>query len=368
MCGIIAAMDISQLRTITEAFVNELDLAHRGNKTSLPFITNQLPAAPIVTEGDEFLVLVVGGSIFQVARCKKQNGQIFILRKRSGENPSFSSREKFLTFVESMIPEDIRHIALNFAYPLTPLFKDGRLDGILISGTKEYAFDGLVGTVIGDAIMEHLKEKRGQEVTVSVANDTICELLSGVSRVNKPEYLACGVVGTGVNFAFFQDPTHAVNLESGNFNKFPQTKYGKIIDQHSQHPNRALFEKETSGGYLFQHMNLFAREHNLKLKITNSKELDEYSKQCDIGSDGAACRFAAELLDRSAGLIACQIAGITKFKGSDMNFIMAGSLFWKAFNYKEMVSKYVKLIIPQYSVTFIAVENCEIYGAARLIA
>ncbi|MCX7996545.1 MAG: hypothetical protein N2691_02160 [Patescibacteria group bacterium] len=361
-------MEISELRKITDAFVEELDMAQRGNKTSLPFIVNQFPDHPLVPEHDDFLVLVIGGTIFQVARCRKEHGQILILRKRAGELVAFSNKDTFLRFVEELIPDDVKYVAVNFAYPLSPLFKKNKLDGILISGTKEHTFDGLVGLVVGDTIEAYLKEKRGQVVTVSTANDTICELLSGVSKASRPEFLACGIVGTGVNFAFFMDSHHAVNLEAANFNKFPQSKYGKKIDEHSQHPNQALFEKETSGGYLFQHMNLFSEEHGLDLKLKSSKELDDYAKKCEVATEGDACAFAWELLDRSAGLVACQIAGITRYKAADMIFIMAGSLFWKAFNYKESVSKYVKILVPEYNVTFITIENCEIYGAARLVA
>lgn len=362
-------MEISELKKIQEAFTKELEDAEKGVKTSLPFIPHQLPEKALVQDGQTFFVLVVGGSIYQSAYCKKDHGQILILKKKQGTNPPFKSGEEFLQFCESHIPEDVTNVSINFAYPMAPVFRSGNLlDGKLTNGSKEYTFEGLVGKVVGEEVEKYINEKRGQKINVSVANDTVCELLSGLSNVNKPEYLACGIVGTGLNFAFFLDATHAVNLESANFDKFELSDYAKKIDQKSAEPGKALFEKETSGAYLFQHFNLFTEEKNIDQKIETTKDLDAYSVKCDIGEDGETCKFASDLLDRSAALIAAQVAGITAYKKSDMNFIMAGSLFWKAFNYKETVHRYVKQLIPEYSVTFIAVESCEIYGAAKLIA
>ena len=313
--------------------------------------------------------LAIGGSVYIKARCTKQNGQILIKRKDSGSKPSFNNEAEFFTFMNEHVPQDVKYLALNFAYPLAPVFRNGEiLDGTLMFGTKENSFTGLVGKMMGETIEEHFLAKRNQTVRVSVANDTICTLLSGMSNINNSDYLACGIVGTGINFAFFTDKTHAVNLEAANFDKFTQSKYGKMIDEASQKPGGALFEKETSGGYLFEHFNLFCKEHDLDHHMESSKELDEFSKKCDIGEDGEACKFASELLDRSAALIACQVAGIMALKKSDMNFIMTGSLFWKAFQYKETVTNYVKQLVPEHSVKFIFVDDCEIYGAAKLFA
>jgi hexokinase len=362
-------MNLDELKKIRENLTRELELNLQGEKTSFPFIINTIPDKPIVKDGDEFFILAIGGSVFIKARCTKENGQIFIKRKDSGDKPAFDNIAEFFAFINEHVPEDVKYLAINFAYPLDPVFRNGEiLDGTLMFGTKENSFTGLVGKKVGETIEEHLLEKRNQTLKVSVANDTICTLLSGMSNINNPDFLACGIVGTGINFAFFTDKTHPVNLEGANFDKFTQSKYGKMIDEVSQKPGGALFEKETSGGYLFEHFNLYCKEHNLDHHLASSKELDNFAQKCDIGEHGEACKFASELLDRSAALVACQVAGIMALKKSDMNFIMTGSLFWKAFHYKETVTKYVKQLVPEYNVKFIFVDNCEIYGAAKLLA
>ncbi len=362
-------MDISQLKTIQQNFTKELELSNGGTKTSLPYIIHQLPDKPLVQEGDTFFVLVIGGSVFQSAVCKKEQGQTIITSKKAGTNPPFKSGADFLDFCDQHIPKDIVNVALNFAYPMDPIFRNNNLlDGRLTGGSKEYTFEGLVGKVVGEEVEKYIREKQGRDIHVAVANDTICELLSGLSSVNKPEYLACGIVGTGINFAFFTDSTHAVNLESANFDKFEISNYGKMIDESSVEPGTALFEKEVSGAYLHQHFNLYTKEHGIDSTIESTKDLDEFVKKCDIGEDGEVCKFAYDLIDRAAALVAVQVAGITAYKNTDMNFIMAGSLFWKGFGFRDKVLKYVKQLLPEHSVTFLLIESCEVYGAAKLIA
>lgn len=95
-----------------------------------------------------------------------------------------------------------------------------------------------------------------------------------------------------INFALFRQKDQVVNLESGNFDKFPQTNEGKMIDKHSAFPGRQLFEKETAGSYLFQHFNIEPR-------LSSTKELDEVSLRGDL----KASRLAQSLLARSAKLV-----------------------------------------------------------------
>ena len=78
--------------------------------------------------------------------------------------------------------------------------------------------------------------------------------------------------------------------------------------------------------------------------------------------------MAQQLLERSASLVACQIAGIYQFKNQPkLTFVMEGSLFWKAWQYKAMVSDYLaKLDIPTDSLHFTHVKNSSLIGSAQL--
>ena len=72
----------------------------------------------------------------------------------------FKTEDMFLSFIDRVLDPSVDHLALNFAYPMTPLSRDGYLDGTLVSGSKEHAFDGLVGHAVGDSIERYIKDKQ----------------------------------------------------------------------------------------------------------------------------------------------------------------------------------------------------------------
>jgi hexokinase len=80
-----------------------------------------------------------------------------------------------------------------------------------------------------------------------------------------------------------------------------------------------------------------------------------------------ATAIAEKLFERSAKLVAAQIAGILLFKKRDMTFVMEGSLFYKARGYKSIVKKTVQEITKKYNATFIRVEDSGVIGAAKLV-
>ncbi|HRN96305.1 MAG TPA: hypothetical protein PLD54_02570, partial [Candidatus Levybacteria bacterium] len=194
----------------------------------------------------------------------------------------------------------------------------------------------------------------------TVANDTICLLLSGLMHYSQEELIG-GIVGTGVNFALF-DHGQAINIEAGNFDIFTPSQEATILDQMSQRPGEALFEKEVSGAYLFQHYNVQIRGNSNVQPLISTMELAKLS----IGSDESAQR-AKKILEYSASLVACQIAGILEFKKRSCVGVMEGSLFWKAHNYKTLVETYVSML-TSYSIKFEKVDDDSIVGGAMLVS
>jgi len=356
-------MDIKTLQTITKNFTKELGDAKAGRKTSLPFIVHQLASHPIVAPGETFQVLKIGGSILQKSLLVRPNGEIIIKTFEEEHLPVLTTKDVFLSVIDKNISTRASVVAINFAYPMKPVFEDGRLDGILFNGTKEHAFNGLMGQRVGKTIELYVKSKYGRDIRVAMANDTICLALAGLTR-HTAKNLSGGIVGTGMNFAVFLDETHLVNLESACFDKFPQTEEGKQIDMQSIEKGNALFEKEVSGGYLYHHFNILLNKRQIKHPaIESTHAMDKLAH----GNISGVSDLARDLFDHSASLIACQIAGITNFKKCDMTFVMEGSLFWVGWRYKQKVEEYVKILAPKYKVTFEEIKDCGIYGAAKLV-
>jgi hexokinase len=357
-------MDLGILKKVANNFKRELEMSKQGRKTSLPFIIHEIPSSSLVPEGEIFQVLAMGGSVFLNALLQKQRSHYRVIKRESKNTGLFRTKEEFLRFIEKEINPSIRFLAINFAYPLIPVFVRGRLDGILVTGSKENTFNGLAGQRVGEQIEKYILKKANRKITVSVANDTICLLLSGLTEVAERD-IAAGILGTGMNFALFLDKDHPVNLEAANFDKFPQTETGKIIDQQSANPGTALLEKEVSGAYLYKHFNILIKQQHINaLSLSTTKELDALLEN----PNSEAYPIARMLIERSAGFIGAVIAGITMYKKRDMTFVMEGSLFWSARQYRRLVKNYLLSLIPEYTVKFVKIEDSPIFGAAKLIS
>lgn len=358
-------VNLSILMKVQQDFLHELENARKKKKTSLSFLTHSLPSIPLIRTGQVFQVLAIGGSVCRKALVEKEKTGIQILHFAEKRQPVFKTRNHFLSFIARELDTRVTTLALNFAYPLQPIFHGGKLDGRLITKSKEHSFAGMIGKIVGKEIEEYLKKTQHRAVTVTVANDAVCLLLSGLANYGWDQ-LACGIVGTGVNFAFFMAKDTVVNLETANFDKFPQSEEGKEIDETSTAPGKALFEKETSGAYLYKHFNIMLQKKKLPHpQLHSTLELKKLALH-DLSTPQAL--VAKSLIERSACYVACQIAGITLFKKRDLVFIMDGSFFWDDDIYKKSVEKYLKEIIPQYEISFIKIPDSTIVGAARLVS
>ena len=357
-------MDSKTYKTITANFVQELEDAKRGKKTCFPFIRHHLSIKPKVKKGEVFQVLRIGGSIYQNALVKRIDGKIAIVKSVQKPLPVFKTKEVFLSFIDKTIDRDVEHLALNFAYPLDPVSRDGYLDGKLVFGTKEHTFTGLVGNLVGETIERHVKDKLKKTVHVALANDTVCLVLSGLTQF-RWQGLVGGIIGTGLNFAIFLDEGTIVNLEAANFDKFPQSDEGKLIDKASTRPGTALIEKEISGGYLYQHFNIRLQKEGLNFPaIKSTKEMDDVAFR-DIP---LVSLLAREVSDHSSSLVSCEIAGIAEFLKRDCVFVIEGSLFWKGWRYKENVGVTVRQLVPHYQISFVFIEESGVLGAAKLLS
>ena len=263
-----------------------------------------------------------------------------------------------------MLDKKITTLALNFGFPSLPHVINGYLDGRLLQSTKEHAFTELIGELVGKGFTSFVKEKTNRSISVSLANDTICLLLSGLTKYPL-QNLAAAIVGTGLNAAIFLDNKTLINLEAGGFDKFPLSRTGKKVDEHSLKKGLYLFEKEISGAYLYQHFNFLLSENNINHPpIASTKELHDVAMQ---NRTDKASVLAKSIFKRSATLSATILAGVANFQKKNLVFVMQGSPFWKGYLYKETVAATIQMLTP-YTVTFIDIPHSDILGAAKLVA
>lgn len=353
---------IQDLLTIKNDFVSELEGANSGAKTSLPFIVHEIPEFSIVEDKEVFQVIIIGGTYGVSAQVEKQGDTCKILSQKKITLPLLSNKESLFLLIDQLFLDETRVLVINFAFGISPFFEHGKLDGRLMVGAKGHAFRGLIDKKIGAEVEQFILEKRNKKILVSVANDTVCLLLSGLEKTTSRN-LAAGVVGSGVNFAFFLDQNKLVNLESGNFNKFPLSSEAEDIDSESASPGTYLYEKEVAGVYLYKKFNIHLRHaHMPHPAINSSEEMDQLARN----ETGEVGKLARNLMEHSAGLVACQIAAIMEFRKTDMVFVMEGSLFWKGFEYKKIVEETLEKL-TDYKAEFVEIKDSGIIGAAHLV-
>ncbi|MDO8497861.1 MAG: hypothetical protein Q7S61_04950 [bacterium] len=359
---------IEELRTIKDTFYKELVDANSGKTTSIPFLIHTLPHSSILNPDELFQTITIGGSVFKTALFQNTPNGPHLLKEQESPIPVFSTADIFFSFLLSHLYPDVSHVAINFAFPVSPVIKEEVLDGILLHGTKEHLFEGLVGLPVGNALSDYICTYNQRRIVCTLANDTICLLLSA-SQPDTWLKTVTGVIGTGTNYALTLNAEKAVNLECGAFNKFRQTDTGKIIDAESNNPGTQLIEKEIAGAYLWKHYNATIQKYNLTLLLIESTgELSELAED----ENSQASSIAQSLLIRSASLAASQIGGIVQFKKNlglkePLHFIIEGSLFWKGWEYKKHVENYLKEIGMEQDVVFEPFSHRSIEGAVRLL-
>jgi len=356
----------NELKQISHNFFIELQNANNGKIHCVPFLIHHLPQKEILPENCIFQVMVFGGTVFKSAIINKKGSKIKIITQYESEIPTFSNEDIFLSFIDSHLDPSIHFLAVNFAFPLSPVVINNLLDGYLIRGTKEHAFVNLVGKPVAQTVSEYIFKKHNRKIITTIANDTICLLLANIKTATWNSTVA-GIIGTGTNYSFTLDDNKIINLESANFKDFPQTETGKIIDSKSSDTGKHLIEKEISGAYLYKHFNeILSRSKIPFTPLQKTSQLSEIAF-----SRGKWQKIAQEILERSSSFAACQIAGIVQFKNTlgikKLTFVMEGNLFWSGWHYKKMLENYLKLLGVLDSVQFSPVKHSSIRGAIRLL-
>lgn len=358
-------LDQIDYHKVKTAFHKELTLASAGKPSSISFIKHTLPDKPLITSGI-FQGIVVGGTNYvDSTRRILKNGSLKTLTLKYGTLPVFKDRQMLVEFFTRHLDKRADVVGLNFGFPLKPVLGPfGEIDGEIDHGTKEHTFLGVtssIGAIVREIYQTHYKKT----IPVSVANDSVCLTLSGDGTER-----ASFIVGTGINISLKlldSKKTTIVNLEAGNFNKFPVSQTLKNIDRSSTVPGGQLFEKVISGKYLVIYFNEKAKELGLKLpQLTTSKELSDLAAK---KSKTPPTLLARAILERSAFLVAAAASAIYTFLDSPkMSIITEGSVFWKGWNYQENVyNQLADLGVPKGDVTFKHIQDSSIKGAIGLV-
>jgi hexokinase len=356
-------IDYQKIKT---AFYNELRLASVGNPSSVSFIKHSLPEQPLVTKGI-FQGIVIGGTNYvDSTRRILKNGKRRTITLKYGTLPIFKDKQTFVDFLTHHLNPKADAVGINFGFPLKPLKGPfGEIDAQLLRGTKEHTFVGLT-VKIGDIVREIYKTHYHKIIPATVANDSVCLTLSGDGTEN-----GSLIVGTGSNMCLKmtnRNKTEIVNLEAGNFDKFPLSPILRKLDKQSKLPGTQLLEKTVSGQYLAHVFNETAKHKGLSLQpLPTTRELSELAEK---RSKKPETLLARDVLTNSAFLLAAVIAGAYEFMGSPKQFTMIaeGSVFWKAWHYQVNLQHQLhELGIPKGTIKFKHIRDSSIIGAIGLL-
>ncbi len=379
----------SDLKRYAKLFHHDLLAALSNQKSSLPTILN--PIHKMEPQSGFGVAVSIGGtngyvSAFRVSKEKKikfLNRIIFSLPEQTKKNELFHLISKNIFTAANGFQKKFP-IGIGFAYPLKPLLTHRYIDGELLFMSKGRTIKGLVGKRVGQEYHIFLINEYGFDTTVAVANDAVCLLLGGDGVE------VAGVVGTGLNFAYWEKRSNiapmklgeinnfaqaevAVNIEAKNFDKYEGSKLRGFIDKTSDDPGHSLAEKEAAGAYLYRIFNA-AKEKLLGRSLPDLTSTDQLNdiitgayvynnKQKTVNNNQNAKKFAERIFHRSAQIVAIELCGIFMKIGKTKGIVpvvMEGGIFWKAKNYPTLVNLYINMILPEVIPSF-----ARLFGSSR---
>jgi hexokinase len=400
--------------TVLDDFLTEMELGLAGEKSSLAMIPTFITIDNSIPSSKPVIVLDAGGTNLRVATVVfDEDGKPKISNltkhKMPGSEEELDKNDFFQKFVEFLLPLVGHADSVGFCFSYPAEISSAR-DGRLISWTKEIQAPEVVGELIGKNIFDRL-EQRGRKLKFSLLNDTVATLLAGKSFDVDQEYetYVGFILGTGTNTAYIEhnqniikypelDPegSQAINTESGNFSKCPQSSIDIEFDKTTENPGQYLFEKMISGAYLgglcllalkrAAEANLFSRAGALWIDwrdILSTYEVDAILRDPGRGIDWGKEEVPANdieliqhvcstICERAALFAALNISAAIlkssngKSSSQPVCVNIDGSIYHKIIGFSQLVAGYLEKILEPKQIQYelIRVHDSPLIGAA----
>lgn len=380
----------------TEALKNGLS---KESPSSLKMIPTQLEKVDFsdLRVDDEALVIEVGGTKVRRAIVKigadhkpviKQDAQgNFLFQEEKISKIQYESVDEFYTEVlkgmESIMEGNKpKAVGMVFSFPADAEKTD---EGVDVRAkdklTKGFSVKGISKDQVGKVFMKKLKTDRYvmDDLPITVLNDTPAVMLATGARIG-------GVVGTGFNLAILANG-RVINTESGGFDQIPVSEVAYRVDKLSENRGQQLAEKQISGKYLEEALNLLIPTLELSgwvekrmadefttdfisrvLKDEKSKVEKDLQAYIDGHSYQALVDTARRLSVRSAQLVGTMIGTAMKtflqdYPEQEIEIPIEGSVYWGIPGYRDLVEKIASEMSGK-SIRSIPLEHAGILGAA----
>jgi hexokinase len=255
------------LDTMAHSFCAAMQSGLRGEKSSLKMLPSFL-SVPSGSEVGNALAIDFGGTNLRVLEAQfLGEGQSKVSSVMSvpliDPNGSYnytshlatgSDLFKFIVERLSEIAKPGTDYALGHTFSF-PCVQTAINSASLIGWTKEIETSGVEGRDVGSLLSNALVNKNLKHIhPTAIINDTVGTLLSGAYARRNVDIAS--ICGTGHNSCYLE-PSHPltggpmiVNMESGNFDEIPRSRFDEALDAASARPGLQRLEKMVSGHYL----------------------------------------------------------------------------------------------------------------------
>ena len=254
---------------------------------------------------------------------------------------------------------------------------------------KGFKVPGISARPVGEQLLKSLQRADPNfdiDIPLVVINDTPAVALS------TPGATIGGVVATGFNLAVAlqNSATGKVefyNSEAGKFTGIPTTPLSQEIDSMSANPGDGLAEKQISGKYLGQALEIAIKDLNRNGILPNLHEgsivdakvisdlLDQKGENIQTFFSRDLHQDDMELLQNTAGIIAersaqavgIMIGSMAKLTGEKHVIVpIEGSVYANVKGYQDQVARYAQEVAPDVEFRLLNVEQGGVRGAGSV--
>ncbi len=266
-------LDALDLPAILADFLAEMKAGLQGKPSSLAMIPAYIEPSESMPQGKSVCAFDAGGTNLRSARIalSKYCDTTSLVNFQKGPMPGTQGlvdEEAFYGQLAHVLAPNIHDdetFGFCFSYPGEILANH---DCKLAFWTKQIQAPDIVGQCVGAGLSAYLANHGlAKNTTPILLNDTVATLLAayGCESCDEAGYGAYVgfILGTGTNSAYCEKVSNitkitatgdrmAINCESGNFSKVPQSDFDRILEATSDRPGAYRLEKCMSGVYLGQ--------------------------------------------------------------------------------------------------------------------
>ncbi|KAJ3310149.1 glucokinase [Boothiomyces sp. JEL0838] len=263
----------AKLQKIVLHMVTEFKKGLANDGEVIAMLPSYVINRPTGSEVGVYLALDLGGTNFRVCRVNLEgygNMRLTSAKYTISDELKTGPGEKLFEFLADCVAAFCKDYGLDptgdsipmgftFSFPCKQIAID---KGILLTWSKGFICDGVIGKDVVELLQQHFK-KKGLNIQIkAIVNDTVGTLIA--HAYSDPQTYISVILGTGTNAAYVEKVANIrkwgsgsgeviINTEWGAYKEasiLPLTHWDNALDRKTTNPKQQIFEKMISGMYL----------------------------------------------------------------------------------------------------------------------